>query len=98
MMRMSINRSGAARPIWLYVGRNPRMSVAPPINEMDSVSSARLPDAIADPPQHQTADWSREKSQREGRECAELLGSRIGGREELMADLAGEIAVNGEVK
>jgi len=65
---------------------------------MDSVSSARLPDAIADPPQHQTADWSREKSQREGRECAELLGSRIGGREELMADLAGEIAVNGEVK
>jgi len=65
---------------------------------MDSVSSARLPDAIADAPQHQTADWSREKSQREGRECAELLGSRIAGREELMADLAGEIAVHGEVK
>ncbi len=38
---MSISRRSARNLTWLYVGRRPSTSVAPPINAIESVSSAR---------------------------------------------------------
>jgi hypothetical protein len=70
-----------------------------PAHQRDRHRQQRAPaETIADQAEHHAANRTGRESEREHREGQQLLGGRARLRKELRADVAGEIAVDGEIE